>query len=320
MKWDAIGIGLAVRDVSVLLDRYPRADEKVPAREFHESGGGPVPTALVTLSRLGRRSALSALVGDDAVGRFILEGLVRECVDTSSVATRSDFASQTSVILVENARRTIMEAPKSVGLPLEWSDVERLPLEECKALLVDARAVDVQLRAAEQVRRAGGLVVLDCGRPRAGVEELLRHSDIAILSHSYPLAVYGENYEVCEFVEEIRGQLPTDGPAIAGLTLGEEGCAVGSRSEPIRRFDGLSVRALDTTGAGDVFHGAFVHAYLKTSSVAESARFANVAAAKKCEGMTGRAPIPEEAVIWDLCRGAPEQTGRLSGRRRQPYL
>src|SRR3972149_4684089 len=107
--WDAIGIGLAVRDITVLLDRYPNPDEKMRARELHESGGGPAPTALVTLARLGRKTALSATVGDDAVGRFLLEGLVRENVDVSPVAVRGGFVSPTSVILVDNGRRTILE-------------------------------------------------------------------------------------------------------------------------------------------------------------------------------------------------------------------
>ena len=59
-----------MRDISVRLDRYPNADEKLPAREIHESGGGPVPTALVTLARLGDRTAIASTVGDDPVGQF----------------------------------------------------------------------------------------------------------------------------------------------------------------------------------------------------------------------------------------------------------
>jgi sugar/nucleoside kinase (ribokinase family) len=64
------------------------------------------------------------------------------------------------------------------------------------------------------------------------------------------------------------------------------------------RLPGVSVVAVDSTGAGDVFHGAFLHAYLKTRSVERAARFANVTAARKCEGMTGRAPLPSETELW----------------------
>jgi sulfofructose kinase len=298
--WDAVGVGLVVRDVSVLLDRYPRADEKMRAREILESGGGPVPTALVALSRLGRKTAISSLLGEDDVGRFILQGLTREAVDTGAVEIDPGFVSPTSIILVENGRRTILEAPHEVGLPLKWTSVRKLPLDDAAALLVDARAVEVQIAAARRVREAGGLVVLDCGHPRDGVDELLAVTDVAILSHTYPASVHGteSDWDIEEFLQGIRGRLPSSGPAIAGMTLGASGCVFLAPDEGYFRLDAHLVEAIDTTGAGDVFHGAFLHAFLKTGSVRESARFANVAAALKCEGMTGRAPIPSEDEIW----------------------
>jgi ribokinase len=300
--WDAIGIGLVVRDVSVLLDRYPKPDEKMRARELHESGGGPAPTALVTLARLGRKTALSGTVGDDAVGRFLLEGLSRENVDVSAVSVRLDFVSPTSVILVEGGRRTIFEPPRGVGFPLDWSDVRKLPLENASALLVDARVVDVQTKAARIVRESGGLVVLDCGHPRDGVDNLIAESDIAIFAHSYPAGLHGEDVDVEEFLADVQARLPRMGPAIAGVTLGSEGCVIRSREEGFLRLPAPMIEAVDTTGAGDVFHGAFLHAFLETGSAESSARFANVAAARKCEGMTGRAPIPPEEEIWRLAR------------------
>ncbi|HXV60523.1 MAG TPA: PfkB family carbohydrate kinase [Vicinamibacteria bacterium] len=295
--WDAIGVGLAVRDISVLMDRYPRADEKLRASAFYESGGGPVATALVTLARFGRSTAISAVVGEDPVGKMIVDGLRREGVDTEGVAVRNDFVSPTSVIIVENGRRTILEAPHGVGFPLSWEAVRRLPLSDCRALLVDARCIDVQIRAAREARRAGAIVVLDCGHPREGVEELLTTTDVAILSHTYSEAAA---HEPRSFLGWLLDRLPRDGPAIAGVTLGEKGCAIASRSEPFTQLAGHRVTAVDTTGAGDVFHGAFVHAWLDSRSAIAAARFANCAAAVKCAGMTGRASLPSAEELWRL--------------------
>ena len=297
-QWDAIGVGLVVRDFFVLMDRYPESDEKLPAREIHESGGGPVPTALVTMARFGRKTAISGVVGNDIGGRFLVDDLERESINTDAVAVRDGFESQTSVIVVENVRRTILEAPLGVGFPLTWDDVRTLPFDDCRALLVDARKIDVQLQAAERVRKAGGLVVLDCGHPRDGVDDLVALSDIAIFSHTYPAALLGPDYDVEDFVRQIVDKLPASGPAIAGVTLGAEGCALMSRHEPFFQLPVVAVEALDTTGAGDVFHGAFTHAFLKTKSVSDAARFANLTAARKCEGMTGRAPLPPEEDLW----------------------
>jgi ribokinase len=150
------------------------------------------------------------------------------------------------------------------------------------------------------VRKAGGLVVLDCGHPREGVEDLVAESDIAILAHTYPAALHGADVDLRAFLESLQPRLPRRGPAIAGVTLGARGCALLSREEGFRQVPAPVVKAIDTTGAGDVFHGAFLHAFLKTGSVAKSAQFANAAAARKCEGMTGRAPLPPEDELWRL--------------------
>ena len=86
--FDVLGLGVAVRDVTVLLDTFPTPDEKYRAKGFYESSGGPVPTALVTLARLGRRVAFRGIVGDDAVGEFIIDDLRREGVDVSGVVRK----------------------------------------------------------------------------------------------------------------------------------------------------------------------------------------------------------------------------------------
>ena len=189
--FDVLGLGVAVRDVTVLLDTFPTPDEKYRAKGFYESSGGPVPTALVTLARLGRRVAFRGIVGDDAVGEFIIDDLRREGVDVSGVVRKKDLPSPSSVILVDGGRRTIFEGWQT-DLPLSPSDVQ---LDSCRILLVDARLPDIQIDWATRARRAGTTVVLDCGHPRPGVEEILGLTDVAILSHTYPRTLLGEGYD-----------------------------------------------------------------------------------------------------------------------------
>lgn len=287
--------------MSVMVDRYPSPDEKLRARRIVESGGGPVPTALATISRFGGRTAIASVVGSDAVGRFILDGLKDEDIDCSAVSAVADFESPTSIIVIENGRRTIFEAPGGIDFPLTWESVRRLPLDSARTLLVDARVVPVQRLAAEAVRAAGGLVVLDCGHPRDGVDALVEVTDIAIFSHTYPVSLHGESCDLRSFLESVVDRLPEDGPAIAGVTKGAMGSLLHDRDGRWVEHEAPRVDAVDTTGAGDVFHGAFVHAYLKTGSMERASRFANVTAARKCEGLTGRAPLPEEATIWKEC-------------------
>jgi len=302
--FDAAGIGVAVRDLTVLLDTFPSPDSKTRAREFAETGGGPVPTALVTLARLGRRTAFIGVVGDDEAGRFILEDLRREGVDTSACVVRAGHRSPTSVILVErDGRRTVCEWGQ-VSLPLKREDMHRAApiLDRCRFLLVDARLPGIQIEAARRARKTGARVVLDCGHPRPGVTDLLRECDVTFLSHSFPRAVHGEGFAAEDCLHEVSLLLPAQGLRIAGLTLGADGCIVAAEGSTPVRIPGVKVACVDTTGAGDVFHGAIVHALLRGMDHVDAARFANAAAALKCRGLTGRAPLPPEDEIDRVAR------------------
>jgi ribokinase len=205
--------------------------------------------------------------------------------------------------LVENDRRTLLECWQ-YHLPLRFDELEPkdIPWQNVHFLLVDARLVEIQIEAAKRIRSAGGRVVLDCGHPRPGVDELLSVIDIALFSYTYPKTLYGEDYDIADFLARIRSRQPKDGPRIAGLTLGSEGCALSTTETPLIRIPGHEVNALDSTGAGDVFHGAFVHEYMRSRHPETAARFANVAAALKCTGMTGRFRIPPEDEIRRLAQ------------------
>ncbi|HXV77435.1 MAG TPA: PfkB family carbohydrate kinase, partial [Candidatus Polarisedimenticolaceae bacterium] len=257
-----------------------------------------------TLARLGRTAAFAGVVGDDAAGRMIADGLRRERVGVDGLVRRAGFRSPVSVILVENGRRAIIEHAQ-YGLPLAFDELERagVGFDDCRTLLIDARLVAVQLEAARRVRRAGGHVVLDCGHPRPGVDELLSLTDVAIFSYTYAEAMLGASYDARVFLEAVAGRLPPDGPRIAGLTLGPAGCAIYAPQSGFARIGGHAVDAVDPTGAGDVFHGAFVHAHLAGRAPEQAARFANAAAALKCTAMTGRAVLPDEQAIWQLALG-----------------
>lgn len=305
--WDAVGLGAAPRDITVRLDLFPGPDQKVAARAFAETGGGPVPTALVTLARLGRRCFLAGVVGDDDAGRLIRDALQREGVRTDALAVRPGFISPTSVILVEpDGRRRVAECGQR-RIPYEEQDLAPVlaALDRCRALLVDARLPEPQIRAARRAREAGALVMLDCGHPRPGVAEILALCDIAIVSHSYARSLHGDAWDARDVLTDLWERLPSSGRRIAGLTRGDRGCLILTAKGELVDVPGVPVDIVDTTGAGDVFHGAFLHSLLAGEPASSAARFANVAAALSCRGLTGRAPLPPESEI----RAAMEAPG-----------
>jgi sugar/nucleoside kinase (ribokinase family) len=158
------------------------------------------------------------------------------------------------------------------------------------------------------------VVALDCGHPREGVDDLLGLTDIAILSHTYPAVLHGEGYDPERFLAGLWEHLPARGPRVAGLTLGDQGCALYTQEGGFVRIPGHAVQSVDSTGAGDVFHGAFVHAWLEGNSPIEAARFANAAAALSCRGMSGRFPLPTEPEIHRFSRSAGESgSAKLPG-------
>jgi sulfofructose kinase len=123
--------------------------------------------------------------------------------------------------------------------------------------------------------------------------------DVAILSSTFPRHLSGAPAPGT-FLDDLVGRLADGGPCVAGLTLGPGGCLVRSADRPAIRIPGHETEVLDTTGAGDVFHGAFLAAWLEGEDLERSARLANAAAALKCRGRTGRAPLPDRAAIRAL--------------------
>jgi sugar/nucleoside kinase (ribokinase family) len=129
------------------------------------------------------------------------------------------------------------------------------------------------------------------------VEEILALCDIAIVSHAYPRRLHGGRYDAAAFLADLRAGLPAGGRRIAGVTRGERGCLIMDGDGRVVDIPAVPVRAVDTTGAGDVFHGAFLHAILSGEDATAAACFAGAAAALSCLALTGRAPLPPEEEI-----------------------
>ena len=290
------GIGIVVRDVTARVPRFPGRDEKLPAEEAWETPGGPVPMALLAAARLGVPAALVGVVGDDPAGRFVREALAAEGIDLRHLLVRPRLATPTSLVLVHGEARTIVECGQAeVGAFLGEELVPVLAdrLAETRFLLVDARFPALQEAAAREVRRRGGHVVLDAGHPRPGVDTLLPLADVAVLSRTW-----GDRQGLSpgEALDRIAEAMPAPGRGdgrrtIAAVTLGAEGVIARIDGGPVLRIPGHPVRAVDTTGAGDVFHGVLAAALWRGEPPERALRLANAAAALKVQRPTAAARI-----------------------------
>lgn len=291
--FDVVGIGLNAVDYLVGLPRFPVPGEKLRMSAFRREGGGQVATALVALSRWGCRCKYVGNVGDDEHGRLSSRLLSQEGVDLAHVRTVPGATSQFAVILVEEktGERTILwdRDPQIRVSP------EDLPLDEirrARALLLDGHDVPAAIVAARAARAAGVPVILDAEKVQEGTEELLALCDHIVAAGHFPgLLISGGSAE-----DGAREILHRYTPRTSTVTLGPRG-AFGCDAREEIFSPSIRVEAVDTTGAGDVFHAGFLYALLEGLPFREILAFANTAAGLSCRGMGGRGAIPTIGAI-----------------------
>ncbi len=282
-----VGIGQCAWDILAVIDNFPQPDTKKEVLVWEEQGGGPVATALAALSRFGVLCRFYGVTGDDREGAAIQQSLVGEGIDVTGLVKRSKASSQTAFIAIDKSMgtRTIFWKRPS-GDPLR---VEELPpdfLKGAEFLLLDGLMKDVSLFAASQARKAGIPVLLDAGRVREGMIELARLCDYVVGSEEFAKEL-GWKDDAGLFGQEVRKL----GFGITTITLGSRG-SVTFIDDEIIFCPAFRVEAVDTTGAGDVFHGGYLYGLLQKWSIKDTVRFASAVAAMKCRKLGGRAGIP----------------------------
>jgi sulfofructose kinase len=180
------GLGQCSLDYLSLVDVYPRVNTKQEVLEWHEQGGGPVATALVTLSRLGISCCFHGITGDDETGRKIRQSLADEGIEVKGLVQRKDSSSQVAFIAVEksSASRTIFWRRPS-GKPLQPDELAEDFLCSSSLLLIDGLMMDVSLAAVKRAREMDIPVLLDAGSARPGMSELARRCDYVVASEVF---------------------------------------------------------------------------------------------------------------------------------------
>jgi len=294
--FDAIGVGHVSVDYLGIIPRYPGLDERMRIMELQRQGGGEVATALVTLARLGASVSFVGKVGDDELGSFTLCEFAKEGVDTSHIVVERGSSSILAFCLVEkeSGKRTIFWY-KELN-PFTEKDLDKDFLLSGRILHLDHHEPEVAIMAASLFKPSGKTIVLDVDSLDPGVEELLRLVDVAIGSEN--LARFFNEKDYFDAARKIAQY----GPKIVVLTLGDKGCLCYGDNQSF--IDpGFKVKVVDTTGCGDVFHGAFIYGLLQGWNLRKIARFSNAVAAIKCTKLGGRAGIPTRKEAEDFLTG-----------------
>lgn len=283
-----VGIGQCALDHIFLIDSYPLSDTKQEVLEWEITGGGPVATALVSLSRLGAKCRFYGITGDDEAGRKIADSLTREDVDISGLCIRPDATSQAAFIAVERTtgKRTIFWKRPSAE-PLRPGELESGFLDSADFLLVDGLMAEASIFAAKKAKEKNVPSMLDAGRVRDGMIELAHLCDYVVCSEEFARELLPPPFDPEKSLLHMR----SFGAQAVTITLGDKG-SISFAGGELFHMQAFNVDATDTTGAGDVFHGGYIYGLLQRWSIRDTVRFASAFAALKCRKLGGRAGIP----------------------------
>lgn len=294
VAWDILGIGVVAVDDLIYVDHFPSPGTKMPTQAQRREGGGLTGTALVAASRLGARCAYAGVLGSDDLSRFSLEELVREGVDCTPVLRLDEARPIHSMVIVDlaTAQRTILYS--TAGFTVRRPEqITPDMITNCRVLFVDHLTAEGGLRAVELARAHRIPVVADIEREDwPGVPDLMRQVDHLIVGVDLAQRVTRESDPVA-----MVHALSQDDRACCVVTAGERGCWYSERGGAVRHYPAYLVHVRDTTGCGDVFHGAYAACIAQGESVDTAVQMATAAAGIKATQPGGRSGIPSRAII-----------------------
>lgn len=287
----ALFIGHTYIDVTLLSKVIPTGDEKEVADDYAVSFGGNAVTAAFCCTRLGIPSDLLCTLSDDWLGHMFLDMAHKYGV---TVHGRRVQHASLSFVIPKEGKRAILRARDDNYL-------ERFPalkLDGCRALHVDGHQSDAALHYAKVCRKLGILTSLDGGGLRPNLEELIGYMDVAVVAEALCAQM---NMTPEQMLPYLKGR----GVKIAGVTQGEHGMLWYDETGKIQRLPALPVpkeKVIDTSGAGDIFHGTYVYSYLAYPNDPWLEHFARAraASANAVQRLGNESKLPTEADLLHM--------------------
>jgi len=286
-RTDVVGIGAVSVDFFGTTEGWPALGEKERLQTFAVHDGGLVGTALVAVSRLGGRATCAGALGSSEMAERAVKALENERVDTSLILRAPGCEPCISfVISVAGGQRTIFSSQAGVTFPKQdsWPNPEWY--QSATVLLIDHVSGQAGIEAARVAKAHGVKVVIDAERLTKTIPEALSLSDHVVVPRDFASLFTGRS-DIIEMLYALR----KEERQTVVITCGSEGCS-GLTEEGHFHIPSYPVDVVDTTGCGDVFHGAYCLMVAKGQTAVESSRFASAAAALSATRVGGRAGIP----------------------------
>jgi sugar/nucleoside kinase (ribokinase family) len=286
-EFDIVGVGLNATDTLLIVPHFPAYAGKVPFQEEILSPGGQVASAMVACAQLGLRTKYIGSMGDDERGRIQIESLRGTGVDLTHVQIRKGCPNQSAYIIIDRStgERTVLWR-RDDCLRIDPAEISDDQITCARMLHIDGHDTPAVAHAAAIARRHGIPVTVDVDTIYHGFDRVLPNIDYLVASSEFPAAWTGVN-DPFQALEAIQTEY---GMKVAAMTLGAHGS--------LARVDGrfyyspaFVVNCVDTTGAGDIFHGAFCYAVLRGMGMRDALDFSNAMAALNCTALGARGGI-----------------------------
>jgi sulfofructose kinase len=285
--FDVAGVGLNATDTLLIVPHFPAYAGKVPFLREILSPGGQVASAMVACARLGMRTKYIGTVGDDERGRIQMESLRGSGINLDHVQVRRDCPNQSAYIIIDQStgERTVLWS-RPECLRLSPGEITPEQITCARLLHIDGHDTPAVERAARIARQAGMPVTVDVDTMYHGFDRVLPHVDYLIASSEFPVQ-WTSQRDPFKALEMIQSEYHM---RVAAMTLGAHGALALSEGRFVYS-PAFVVNTVDTTGAGDVFHGAFCYAVLQGMSMLEALDFSNAMAALNCTALGARGGI-----------------------------
>jgi sulfofructose kinase len=286
-EFDVVGVGLNATDTLLVVPHFPAYAGKVPFHSEVLSPGGQVASAMVACASLGLRAKYIGTVGDDERGRIQMESLRTSGINLDHVQLRKNCANQSAYIVIDasTGERTVLWRRPDC-LRIDPSEIAPDQITCASLLHIDGHDTPAVEHAARIARRASVPVTVDVDTIYHGFDRVLPLVDYLVASSNFPVQWTGETdpFQALEMIQrEYRMR-------VAAMTLGAHG-SLALENGKFTYSPAFVVNCLDTTGAGDVFHGAFCYAVLRGMPTREALDFCNAMAALNCTALGARGGI-----------------------------
>lgn len=278
---DILCLGHASYDLTFSVDHHPKEDEKAFANGFVGCGGGPAANAAVLAAKLGFKTAFSGYLGLDLYGDKHLQELHNHQIDTSLINRNQSPTPLSSIIVKPDGKRALINFKGDTSaLPSDAIDYSQL---QAKAILFDGHEPYLSDQLVKLARQKNIPTVLDAGSLHIGTERLKDQVDYLVCSEKFAR-------QFAANVDTALSNLAKTSPNVV-ITLGEKGL-IWQRGNETGRLPAHQIKTIDTTGAGDAFHGAFTCAIAKQLNWLDTLRYASAAGALCCTKTGARLGLP----------------------------